>query len=87
MVVQGRRELLFLWGFRGRGGGNGSNSKPVLLSLVCGNISCGNDQGEEGGMDSPVRYSKSVGQWEDDTPEGWTFFNFASFVEDRTFTL
>ena len=24
--------------------------------------------------------SKSVGQGEDDTPEGWTFLNFASFV-------
>ena len=45
-----------------------------LWNLVCGNISGGrgdDDQGEEGGEDELV-----MGQGEDITPEGWTFLNF-----------
>ena len=34
------------------------------------------DQGEEGGEEEHVR-----GKGEDDTPEGWTFLNLASFVK------
>ena len=46
--------------------------------MVCGNISDGkrnDDQSEEGGEGEHVR-----GQGEDDTPEGWKFLNFYSFV-------
>ena len=54
-----------------------------LWNLVCGNISGGrgdDDQGEEGGEDELV-----MGQGEDDTPEGWTFLNIYSFVKTELY--
>ena len=44
-----------------------------MATLLCGRGD--EDQGEEGGEEEHVR-----GQGEDDTPEGWTFLNFSSFV-------
>ena len=62
-----------------RGGGDRSKSKltfeawfvTTFLSFDGRN----DDQEEEGGEEEHVR-----GQGEDDTPEGWTFLNFYSFV-------
>ena len=44
-----------------------------MATYLCGRGD--DDQGEEGGEEEHVR-----GQGEEDTPEGWTFLNFSSFL-------